>query len=418
MNTLPIPMSSLTEYPIIDGVIWCVLSSIAFHFIGDFEERITQLFSWIGIYPPQTTLYVNRYTNSENWNDAFDAITHYITTHELTSTGTEVEYDGKDLTKFETKCLSYVIHPGASIAIVFKDTLIHIEMHEKDTKKDTERFYVLWSYTHTNTILKEFIQFCLEELTTHLEKQEWTSTRYTFDNERWVRLNIKNTRWFKNVVLRDTQLEDVVEDLSTFYRREEWYASRGIAWTRGYLLYGPPGTGKTSLIKAISNEFMLPIYTLNLTTLNGDENLRKAFMDLPTRCLLVLEDVDRMGNVKPIGQEDDTSVCSTISLSGLLNELDGISNSHGRVIVMTTNHIEKLDPAMIRPGRIDKKIYMGLCTIEMIQNLWNSILEVPFPPIKGLQDDVLTPAQVLESLMGNDPARRLEELFKDTTSSV
>lgn len=212
-----------------------------------------------------------------------------------------------------------------------------------------------------------------------------------------------------------------------------WYAARGIPYRRGYLFYGPPGTGKSSLSFALAGIFGLEIYCISLMEPSLTEsNLIKLFNFLPRRCIVLLEDIDSAGlrrtenkpkeitekekekedtpsetddsghesdgNDSAIGLLPDTTTTTTttkstptptekekdkepdtsknskaeakISLSGLLNAIDGVATHEGRVLIMTTNHAEHLDPALLRPGRIDMQIRFTLATRQQTRDIF------------------------------------------------
>ncbi|KAF2433603.1 P-loop containing nucleoside triphosphate hydrolase protein [Tothia fuscella] len=121
--------------------------------------------------------------------------------------------------------------------------------------------------------------------------------------------------------------------------------SAGLTYRRGYLFYGPPGTGKTSFCKALAHELQLDLYLLHMPYLHSDKQLATLFRDLPSRCILLFDDID-------------TSVFNykdrAVSISALLNAIDGANSKEGRILIMTTNYVEKLDKRLIRTGRIDK----------------------------------------------------------------
>ena len=165
-----------------------------------------------------------------------------------------------------------------------------------------------------------------------------------------------------NTITTTTESEALLEDAKEFLRSELWYTERGIPFRRGYLLYGIPGGGKTSLVVAIASEMSLPIYTLSLSSsLLNDETLVRLLQEISnTRCILLLEDVDVLGSLcmrrsdKMKKKQEEKKDNDELTLSGLLNALDGTLASNGRLLFMTTNiDISKLDPALIRSGRID-----------------------------------------------------------------
>ena len=138
---------------------------------------------------------------------------------------------------------------------------------------------------------------------------------------------------------------------------------------RGYLFYGPPGTGKTSLVSALASRFGMSVYVVNLTHFS-DRSLKKAVNDMPEKSMILFEDIDAMRTdsvkARPDGadgvqmQEKRGAVDPFgVTLSGLLNVLDGFGAPENVLFVMTTNKVDALDPALLRPGRIDYKLYLG-----------------------------------------------------------
>jgi chaperone BCS1 len=157
-------------------------------------------------------------------------------------------------------------------------------------------------------------------------------------------------RPLESVILPKTLADEIVKDLRTFFDSEEWYLKRGLPYRRGYMLYGPPGNGKTSAIMALASEFDLDIGILNLGADLSDDDLAEALANAPKNTVILLEDIDCVTDGR--NTKDD----SRVTFSGLLNALDGLGSSHGQIVFMTTNHIERLDPALIRPGRCDMQV--------------------------------------------------------------
>ena len=211
----------------------------------------------------------------------------------------------------------------------------------------------------------------------------------------WNTATTRTIRSLQSVIMEQEQKMLVTRDLNTFIWPESacWYASRGIPYRRGYLFSGAPGTGKTSLAFALAGLFGLKLHVLSLTDKSlTDSSLLTLFCNLPDRCIVLLEDVDaagltREGVDKNKSANDDTDddkqdeaqdgstpakepSKSRLTLSGLLNAIDGVATHEGRVIIMTSNCPEQLDPALIRPGRIDEHIRFNLATREQISELF------------------------------------------------
>lgn len=180
------------------------------------------------------------------------------------------------------------------------------------------------------------------------------------------------------------QAEALLEDAREFLASEGWYTERGIPYRRGYLLHGIPGGGKSSLIVAVASELRLPIYMLQLSSdLMNDETLNALLQhgmhDPPT--ILLLEDVDllhsathsRVTHLEPIEDRDrdERRRKGRLSLSGLLNALDGPTATTGRLLFMTTNAKDRLDPALLRSGRIDYEIEFKAAEPEQVQRLFS-----------------------------------------------
>ncbi|KAH7413019.1 BCS1 N terminal-domain-containing protein [Cadophora sp. MPI-SDFR-AT-0126] len=227
----------------------------------------------------------------------------------------------------------------------------------------------------------------------------------------WTRCISRVSRPFSTVVLDEEVKAKLLADMSEYlhpYTRR-WYSNRGIPYRRGYLLYGPPGTGKSSLSFAIAGYFKLKIYIVSLNSpAMNEENLSTLFTDLPKQCVVLLEDIDTAGlthtrDAKPEVSEESkslitrlpgasainpaapppTNTTGRISLSALLNILDGVASQEGRVLIMTTNHKDKLDEALIRPGRVDMTVEFKLSNAQMISTIFRSIfatLEGDMPP--------------------------------------
>lgn len=228
----------------------------------------------------------------------------------------------------------------------------------------------------------------------------------------WQRCMARNSRPFSTVILDEKKKKELIEDVSDYLSpaTRNWYANRGIPWRRGYLLTGPPGTGKSSLSLALAGYFNMRIYIVSLSSITAsEENLATLFADLPQRCVVLLEDIDTAGlthtreenapkaagtgntgdgnNMVPgqITTGNDTNdsnknnTTSRLSLSGLLNILDGVASQEGRVLVMTTNHVEKLDKALIRPGRVDMTVEFTLADEAIIGAIFRAI----YAPLEG-----------------------------------
>ncbi|KAI4592134.1 hypothetical protein KJ359_011509 [Pestalotiopsis sp. 9143b] len=228
------------------------------------------------------------------------------------------------------------------------------------------------------------------------------------------------------VVLDNEQKLRILEDINEYIKPKtsRWYASRGIPLRRGYLFYGPPGTGKTSLAFALAGVFGLELYVISLLEPSlTEEDLLALFSCLPRRCIVLLEDIDTAGlkrttkqfNTNRFDREKAEMVDverGGISLSGLLNSIDGVASHEGRVLIMTTNHLDSLDDALIRPGRVDLQVEFTNATHTQVEELFQRMYK-PDPE----KDDAAADAPVTSSTptcgMPHGPIQELAKRFAD-----
>ena len=179
----------------------------------------------------------------------------------------------------------------------------------------------------------------------------------------------RKKRLMDSVILDKGVKNLIVKDVKEFLKSSNWYDERGIPYRRGYLLYGPPGSGKTSFIQALAGEFDYNIAIMNISERNlTDDRLAYLMNNIPERTILLLEDIDAAFNKRE--QTDTQGYVSGVTFSGLLNALDGVASAEGVLTFMTTNHPEKLDPAMMRPGRIDLKIEIGNASDYQVKKMF------------------------------------------------
>jgi mitochondrial chaperone BCS1 len=197
----------------------------------------------------------------------------------------------------------------------------------------------------------------------------------------WSRVAAYVPRKLDSVILRPGEKERLLDDVGKFRSARQRYRDLGVPYHRGYLFYGPPGTGKTSLVSAVAQRFGMSIYAINLAHFN-DRSLVSAMNDVDQNSVILFEDIDcvksgdarvqqesaaRESQSKSPGAKDDRF---GVTLSGLLNALDGFSAPDNVLFIMTSNQIEALDPALLRPGRIDYRLYLGPATEEQKVELY------------------------------------------------
>ena len=178
----------------------------------------------------------------------------------------------------------------------------------------------------------------------------------------------KRPRPIESVILASNSAEQVISDIKTFTQSENWYQEHGVPYRRGYLFHGLPGTGKTSFMLAVAGELKMDICVMSLSGQCDDLQLYSAMASTPKNSIIIIEDVDAIFvnrisvNVHTKGKK--------VSFSGLLNAIDGVRTQEGKIIFMSTNHIEKMDPALLRPGRSDVLVKLDYASEDQIMKLF------------------------------------------------
>ncbi len=210
---------------------------------------------------------------------------------------------------------------------------------------DSFTLKAIFSTNKIKALLREVEQYSIS-----LQEKNKTNKLYAFDGYCWGKIGDLVTKSIDNVIIPNEFKTSLLDDVKKFENNYDWYKKRDIPYKRGYLFHGPPGNGKTSLALALARHLKRDICILNLSELSQDSNLTKAFHNLKEDSILLLEDIDVLFDTKRKLKQD------RVSFSTLLNCLDGVFYKQGSIVIMTTNHKEKLDKALIRAGRIDMQL--------------------------------------------------------------
>ncbi|KIY73908.1 P-loop containing nucleoside triphosphate hydrolase protein [Cylindrobasidium torrendii FP15055 ss-10] len=222
----------------------------------------------------------------------------------------------------------------------------------------------------------------------------------SFGKSMWRDVKCKRRRPIDSIVLPHGLLDSLLHVVREFVSSEAWYNQAGIPHRMGFLLYGPPGTGKSSTIYALASELGFEIYTLSLASQGMDDHsLRRAASAIPKHSIFLIEDIDCAFPSRE-DEENDRAMQpyippgyqtyprqSAVTMSGLLNVIDGVGSEEGRLFFATTNYIDRLDPALLRPGRIDQKVEYRLATESQARALY----------LRFFPNDILTKHGVMGS---------------------
>ncbi|KAL4367760.1 hypothetical protein GQ457_05G010230 [Hibiscus cannabinus] len=310
------------------------------------------------------------------------------------------------------------------------------------SSSEDKYFQLMFHRQHRDLITGPYLDHVLEQgkaiearnkqrrLYTNNPSDNWSS----YKKNLWSDIALENPATFQTIAMDSKKKEEIVNDLVSFSKGKEYYLKLGKPWKRGYLLYGPPGTGKSTMVAAMANLLNYDIYDLELTTVKNNTELRKLLTETSSKSIIVIEDIDcsldvtgeRNKQRSKTNEKEKSPVnenTSKVTLSGLLNFIDGTWSAcgTGRIFVFTTNHVNKLDPALIRRGRMDMHIELSYCSFEGFKMLAKNYLDLDshelFEKIGILfKETKMTPADVAENLMPKrekkDPDSCLEGLIQ------
>ena len=339
-----------------------------------------------------------------------------------------------------------------------------VDMKHSDGQLELLKFK-LFCYDHEIQHIQTFIDRCNQDYERRIANKLGTNL-FFFDmmtqskNKRSVQNKLPDshliytkhlfhtTRTFSNVFFE--QREKVKNHVEFFLNRKDWYEKKGIPYTLGFMFHGLPGCGKTSSVKAIANTARRHIINVQLSQIKTKEQLRHLFFNdeihvsdgtkterytIPVHeRLYVIEDIDAMGDTvlerkwkKPIVEEkkktaedawmqarlDEEDTVEPIDLSFLLNLLDGTLEASGRILCISSNFPERIDKALIRPGRIDMIVHFRKCNRDILRQMVDSFYDQTFEDWTGdPMNYKWSPAEVNQILFRNfkEPTRAIEEL--------
>ncbi|KAF0889132.1 hypothetical protein E2562_022410 [Oryza meyeriana var. granulata] len=414
-------------------------SSLPEHALRDARDLIT---SWSPVlasyFNPYEKITISEYSDDEKFrkNKLFDVVATYLRSKCMEGTGKlKAELSNED----EDTHLSLDEHQevvdnsfhGYRMRWYLGKTSKYSNANiviGNDEDTETRHYRLVFHKRHRpfvlNSYLPDIIQQGRELIAKNRRRRLFTNAER--GNYFWIHIPWKHPATFDTLAMDPGKKNELIEDLEMFQKGKDYHSRVGKAWKRGYLLYGPPGTGKSSLISAMAHFLGYDVYDLDLTSVTSNHGLRKLFLDTAEKSIIVIEDIhaieDELTTRSKRKKETNGDELQQlrlryekekVTLSGLLNLIDGLWSSFGgeRIFVLTTNHFDRLDPALIRQGRMDMHIEMSYCRFDAFKVFAKNYLNIDghplFVEIQQLLDGTnMTPAEVAHNLMPRGKRKR------------
>lgn len=407
---------------------WAIFQQFFPHQLRDYIQKYTQrLMTYVY---PYIQIRFNEFTGERLMrSEAYSAIENYLSSN----TSNQAKRLKADIVK-NNQSLVLSMDDHEEVADQYKGVKLWWASGKNTSKTQTLSFYqttderryykLKFHKRHRDLIIGPYLNHVLKEGKA-IKVRNRQRKLYTNHSSYWSHVVFQHPATFRTLAMEPEKKQEIMEDLIAFSQAEDFYSRIGRAWKRGYLLYGPPGTGKSTMVSAMANLLNYDIYDLELTAVRDNTDLRRLLIETSSKSIIVIEDIDcsleltgqRKKKKKEKKEEEEgkdpgekkvekEDKGSQVTLSGLLNFIDGIWSACGseRLIVFTTNYVEKLDPALIRKGRMDKHIELSFCGFEAFKVLAKNYLGIEdhhlFPTIGRLLGETkMTPAEVAEHLM-------------------
>ena len=401
---------------------------------------------------------------SAAYSEGFNAMLDYITKNigntpniteikELYSNYTNVDINGRTT-------MSQFIVSQTKEFFIDPDIFINIVNHKEDCEDAKKNIFQIenisieiFSYKHSLSELKRYFDDILSNykisIQTGRNKKKFI---YNVDKvflkedegkfDRWKEDEYKSNRTFDNLFFE--RKAEILKKIDFFMDNKSWYDDMGIPYNLGIGLHGPPGTGKTSFIKALANKTQRDIVIIPLKQIKTVSQLKTIFFeDTYSRLndsgsksfdkkIIVFEDIDCIGDVvknreiilrekerEKLEKKECTvntkendkllteilpSFLDPITLDDFLNLWDGVRETPGRIIVITSNFYSQLDPALVRPGRIDIGYEMANVSHDILQEMHVHFFKkkITEEDIRMIQSLFYSPAEIVNIFLSSD----------------
>ena len=205
------------------------------------------------------------------------------------------------------------------------------------------------------------VAFLIKNSTKQAEKEIATMSNLDTENTSIDRVTFED-------VAGNEEAKESLKELVDFIKEPEKYIKYGARLPRGVLLYGPPGTGKTLLAKALATEAKVPFYAVSGSDFIqvyaglGASRIRELFKKAKEngKSVIFIDEIDSLGKKRKGANSQNSSEEGDRTLNALLTEMSGFKGNEGIIVLAATNRIDTLDEALLRPGRFDRQIEVGL----------------------------------------------------------
>lgn len=406
-----------------------------------FEGKITHSVSFYSGELAQTSVFSDRF--KALWEYISEQANTNRTIHGIKEFKTDKSDDGIFIVNQNDKFMISKEHD--IFAFTHEQKEASDEKKSKNKASSTTILIELFSYKSDIDTIKSVVDNITKNYLSKLESSRklkrfiYTLSKPSFEEftyEMWNETLFESTRTFQNLFF--DQKAHILRKIDFFQKNRKWYFDKGIPYSLGIGLYGPPGTGKTSFIKALANITDRHIVTISLKLIKTKKQLDAIFFEQRysrdneknsitfDKKVIVFEDIDCMGDIvlardyqkppaPPTAQASNTDKIDTtvlltkddeppVSLDDLLNLWDGIRETPGRIMVMSSNHYDKLDPAIRRPGRVDITLELSYSSREIISEIYTHLFGEALDTdiLSKIADKFYSPAEIINIYMSED----------------